>query len=70
VDVGADLARQVPGRVSTEINARLVYDTQGIVRKVYSISLRILYYVSSYACFEARMTVTGGKNYGRPLNFL
>ena len=43
VNVGADLSRQVPGRVSTEIDARLAYDTQGIVRKVFSITLRIVY---------------------------
>lgn len=37
VNVGADLAKQVPGRVSTEVDARLAYDTQGIVRKVHDL---------------------------------
>lgn len=34
MNVGADLARLVPGRVSTEVDARLAYDTAGIVKKV------------------------------------
>ncbi|XP_061991441.1 uncharacterized protein LOC133743930 [Rosa rugosa] len=34
VNVGADLAKLVPGQVSTEVDARLAYDTHGIVRKV------------------------------------
>lgn len=34
VNVGADLAKLVPGRVSTEIDARLAYDTRGIIHKV------------------------------------
>lgn len=34
VNVGGDLAKLVPGRVSTEVDARLAYDTHGIVRKV------------------------------------
>ncbi|KAL6181990.1 hypothetical protein ACLB2K_043413 [Fragaria x ananassa] len=34
VNVGADLAKLVPGRVSTEVDARLAYDTHGIIRKV------------------------------------
>lgn len=34
VNVGADLAKLVPGRVSTEVDSRLAYDTHGIVRKV------------------------------------
>jgi transaldolase len=33
-NVGAELAQQVPGRVSTEIDARLAYDTQGIIQRV------------------------------------
>ncbi|KAL6174522.1 hypothetical protein ACLB2K_051168 [Fragaria x ananassa] len=33
VNVGADLAKLVPGRVSTEVDARLAYDTHGIIRK-------------------------------------
>nr|CAB3480025.1 unnamed protein product [Digitaria exilis] len=32
-NVGAELAHQVPGRVSTEIDARLAYDTQGIIQR-------------------------------------
>ncbi|URD79038.1 Transaldolase [Musa troglodytarum] len=35
VNVGTDLARLVPGRVSTEVDARLAYDAHGIVRKLY-----------------------------------
>ncbi|XP_078442504.1 aldolase superfamily protein [Wolffia australiana] len=37
VNVGADLAKLVPGRVSTEVDARLAYDTEGIVNKVHSL---------------------------------
>ncbi|KAL7111393.1 hypothetical protein ACP275_05G084100 [Erythranthe tilingii] len=37
VNVGGDLARLVPGRVSTEVDARLAYDTQGIVRRVHEL---------------------------------
>ncbi|KAF6152427.1 hypothetical protein GIB67_038050 [Kingdonia uniflora] len=33
VNVGGDLAKLVPGRVSTEVDARLAYDTHGMVRK-------------------------------------
>ncbi|VAI75910.1 unnamed protein product [Triticum turgidum subsp. durum] len=36
-NVGAELAHQVPGRVSTEIDARLAYDTQGIVQRVHEL---------------------------------
>uniref|UniRef100_A0A453RXK5 Transaldolase n=1 Tax=Aegilops tauschii subsp. strangulata TaxID=200361 RepID=A0A453RXK5_AEGTS len=36
-NVGAELALQVPGRVSTEIDARLAYDTQGIVQRVHEL---------------------------------
>ncbi|KAJ8526802.1 hypothetical protein K7X08_029279 [Anisodus acutangulus] len=32
--VGGDLAKLVPGRVSTEVDVHLAYDTHGIVRKV------------------------------------
>ncbi|PIA50138.1 hypothetical protein AQUCO_01300698v1 [Aquilegia coerulea] len=37
VNVGADLAKLVPGRVSTEVDARLAYDTQGIIKKVHEL---------------------------------
>lgn len=37
VNVGADLAKLVPGRVSTEVDSRLAYDTHGIVRKVHGL---------------------------------
>ncbi|CAM6024313.1 unnamed protein product [Sphagnum balticum] len=37
VNVGAELVRSVPGRVSTEVDARLGYDTQGIVDEVYEL---------------------------------
>ncbi|KAM0841818.1 hypothetical protein ACQ4PT_058777 [Festuca glaucescens] len=36
-NVGAELSHQVPGRVSTEIDARLAYDTQGIVQRVHEL---------------------------------
>ncbi|XP_076953147.1 uncharacterized protein LOC143627141 [Bidens hawaiensis] len=34
VNVGGELTKLVPGRVSTEVDARLAYDTHAIVRKV------------------------------------
>lgn len=34
VNVGADLTKLVPGRVSTEVDARLAYDTHGILKRV------------------------------------
>ncbi|CAN6460767.1 unnamed protein product [Victoria cruziana] len=37
VNVGAELVKEVPGRVSTEVDARLAYDTHGIVRKVHEL---------------------------------
>ncbi|KAJ7952473.1 Transaldolase [Quillaja saponaria] len=37
VNVGGDLANLVPGRVSTEVDARLAYDTHGIIRKVHDL---------------------------------
>ncbi|XP_071919453.1 uncharacterized protein [Coffea arabica] len=37
VNIGSDLAKLVPGRVSTEVDARLAYDTHGIVRKVHEL---------------------------------
>ncbi|KAI5655664.1 hypothetical protein M9H77_32851 [Catharanthus roseus] len=37
VNVGGDLAKLVPGRVSTEVDARLAYDTHGIVGKVHDL---------------------------------
>ncbi|KAF9616725.1 hypothetical protein IFM89_032001 [Coptis chinensis] len=37
VNVGVDLAKFVPGRVSTEVDARLAYDTHGIIRKVHEL---------------------------------
>ncbi|KAJ9147751.1 hypothetical protein P3X46_029876 [Hevea brasiliensis] len=37
VNVGGDLVKLVPGRVSTEVDARLAYDTHGIIRKVHSL---------------------------------
>ncbi|KAK4389449.1 Transaldolase [Sesamum angolense] len=35
--IGGDLAKLVPGRVSTEVDARLAYDTQAIVEKVHDL---------------------------------
>ncbi|XP_057857299.1 uncharacterized protein LOC131066538 isoform X2 [Cryptomeria japonica] len=37
VNVGAQLAKVVPGRVSTEVDARLAYDTHGTIRKVHEL---------------------------------
>ncbi|XP_074357519.1 uncharacterized protein LOC141697166 [Apium graveolens] len=37
VNVGVDLAKLVPGRVSTEVDARLAYDTNSIVKKVHDL---------------------------------
>ncbi|KAA3454796.1 putative transaldolase [Gossypium australe] len=37
VNVGGDLAKLVPGRVSTEVDARLAYDTHGIIRRVHDL---------------------------------
>ncbi|KAI3453578.1 hypothetical protein Pfo_010241 [Paulownia fortunei] len=37
VNIGGDLAKLVPGRVSTEVDARLAYDTHAIVRKVHDL---------------------------------
>ncbi|KAK4260437.1 hypothetical protein QN277_003552 [Acacia crassicarpa] len=37
VNVGGDMAKLVPGRVSTEVDARLAYDTHGIIRKVHDL---------------------------------
>nr|DAD47842.1 TPA_asm: hypothetical protein HUJ06_017778 [Nelumbo nucifera] len=37
VNVGGDLSKLVPGRVSTEVDARLAYDTHGIIRKVHDL---------------------------------
>jgi transaldolase len=34
VNVGAELVKIVPGRVSTEVDARLAYDTHGTIKKV------------------------------------
>jgi len=37
VNIGGDLAKLVPGRVSTEVDARLAYDTHGIIRQVHDL---------------------------------
>lgn len=34
MNVGAQLSKLVPGRVSTEVDSRVAYDTHGIIRKV------------------------------------
>lgn len=41
VNVGGDLVKLVPGRVSTEVDARLAYDTNAIIRKVVSYTLSV-----------------------------
>ncbi|PRQ22872.1 putative transaldolase [Rosa chinensis] len=59
VNVGTDLAKLVPGRVSTEVDARLAYDTHGIIRKhgsVYKLAFGpkgfVVVYIRSYCCRE------------------
>lgn len=37
VNVGSELAKLVPGRISTELDARLAYDTDGTLNKVYEL---------------------------------
>ncbi|XP_010533770.1 PREDICTED: uncharacterized protein LOC104809459 [Tarenaya hassleriana] len=37
VNVGGELVKLVPGRVSTEVDGRLAYDTNGIIRKVHDL---------------------------------
>jgi transaldolase len=37
VNIGGDLTKLVPGRVSTEVDARLAYDTHAIIRKVHDL---------------------------------
>ena len=37
MNVGSDMAKLVPGRVSTEVDARLAYDTHGIIWKVHDL---------------------------------
>ncbi|KAL2651233.1 hypothetical protein R1flu_019361 [Riccia fluitans] len=37
VNVGAELVKLVPGRVSTEVDARLAYDTPGLIEKVHEL---------------------------------
>ncbi|NP_001242359.1 uncharacterized protein LOC100800377 [Glycine max] len=36
-NVGSDMAKLVPGRVSTEVDARFAYDTPAIIRKVHDL---------------------------------
>lgn len=43
MNVGSDMAKLVPGRVSTEVDARLAYDTQGIIRKVLHVKFILLH---------------------------
>ncbi|XP_021738112.1 uncharacterized protein LOC110704612 isoform X2 [Chenopodium quinoa] len=37
VNCGADLSKLVPGRVSTEVDSRLAYDSHGIIHKVHKL---------------------------------
>lgn len=48
MNVGGDLAKLVPGRVSTEVDARLSYDTHGIIRKV----MMLNYICASFVIFS------------------
>lgn len=51
-NVGAELAHQVPGRVSTEIDARLAYDTQGIIQRVWAFSFFCLCCLNGSQCIS------------------
>lgn len=42
MNVGGDLTKLVPGRVSTEVDARLAYDKHGIINKVFRSSQCLL----------------------------
>lgn len=42
MNVGGDLTKLVPGRVSTEVDARLAYDKHGIISKVFMSSQCLL----------------------------
>ncbi|KAH7549584.1 hypothetical protein JRO89_XS13G0052600 [Xanthoceras sorbifolium] len=49
VNVGGDLAKLVPGRVSTEVDARLAYDTHGIIKKV-KVTFCLTFYAIAFIC--------------------
>lgn len=52
MNVGGDLAKFVPGRVSTEVDARLAYDTHSIVQKVLLPSnLQLNYFFPPFVSF-------------------
>lgn len=50
VNVGGDLVKLVPGRVSTEVDARLAYDTNAIIRKVVSNKRESIYLLNLLTC--------------------
>lgn len=55
MNVGSDLVKLVPGRVSTEVDARLAYDTHGIIRKVqiyFLLSLCVRYFRTLLVCYN------------------
>lgn len=57
MNVGGDMAKLVPGRVSTEVDARLAYNTHGIIRKV----CKRLYIL--HKCICTSISVLKSKNY-------
>ncbi|KAG8484307.1 hypothetical protein CXB51_023856 [Gossypium anomalum] len=50
VNVGGDLAKLVPGRVSTEVDARLAYDTHGIIRRVLALLMSPFVFFATDCC--------------------
>lgn len=52
MNVGGDLTKLVPGRVSTEVDARLAYDKHGIVSKVFMSSQCLLFSLFGVSMFH------------------
>ncbi|XP_019073124.2 uncharacterized protein LOC100257422 isoform X3 [Vitis vinifera] len=58
VKVGSDLVKLVPGRVSTEVDARLAYDTHGIIRKFTKFgSLLVMNYPKNFGLVHDLLTL-------------
>eukprot|EP00261_Vitis_vinifera_P031881 XP_019073124.1 PREDICTED: uncharacterized protein LOC100257422 isoform X2 [Vitis vinifera] len=58
VKVGSDLVKLVPGRVSTEVDARLAYDTHGIIRKFPKFgSLLVMNYPKNFGLVHDLLTL-------------
>ncbi|XP_020976845.1 uncharacterized protein LOC107630025 isoform X1 [Arachis ipaensis] len=79
VNVGGDMAKLVPGRVSTEVDARLAYDTHAIIRKVHDllklyndISIppqRLLFKIPSTWQVNRGCKIVGVRGHTNPLDF-